>query len=377
MLEGSPLVLLLLAAVTFIIIATAKLDLHAFLALLIAAYLTGVAAGLDPAEAASLVTDGFGGILGYIGIVIIAGTIIGTCLERSGAAIVIAETILDYVGEEHTTAVMAITGSFVSIPVFCDSWFVILSVLNRSLAQRSGLSLSTLGVALAGGLYVTHVFVPPTPGPIAAAGIIGADIGLVMIAGIIVSAPIVFIAALWADKVASNYHIDPNPEMTIEEIKDEYGTMPSRAASFAPLLVPIALIAVGSVAAYPEAENPEPFASSARYDDSDFREPDLSNAEYALTHTHANTPATHVCDGSFTGVPYSLLYRWNEDEEEYAGPRILATVDWGDGSPHPHSRFSPDGSQVLFDSDRWDGSSNLYLVDVPEFESLPAYEDGA
>ncbi|GAA0665470.1 GntP family permease [Natronoarchaeum mannanilyticum] len=257
MLEGFPLVLLLAAAVAFIIVATAKLDLHAFLALLLAAYFTGLAAGLDPAEAASLVTDGFGGILGYIGIVIIAGTIIGTCLERSGAAIVIAETILDYVGEDHTTEVMAITGSFVSIPVFCDSGFVILSGLNRSLAERSGLSLSTLGVALAGGLYVTHVFVPPTPGPIAAAGIIGADIGLVMLAGIIVSAPIVFVAAIWADRVASNYHIDPNPEMTIEEIKDEYGTMPSRAASFAPLLIPIVLIALGSIAAYPEAENPE------------------------------------------------------------------------------------------------------------------------
>jgi GntP family gluconate:H+ symporter len=99
--------------------------------------------------------------------------------------------------------------------------------------------------------------VPPTPGPIAAAGIIGADIGLVMLAGIIVSAPIVFVAALWADKVASNYHIDPDPEMTIEEIKDEYGRMPSRAASFAPLLIPILLIALGSIAAFPEAANPE------------------------------------------------------------------------------------------------------------------------
>ncbi|WP_408959449.1 GntP family permease [Natrinema sp. 74] len=257
MLEGFPLVLLLAAAVAFIIVATAKFDLHAFLTLLITAYLTGLVAGLDPAKVASLVTDGFGGILGYIGIVILAGTVIGTCLERSGAAIVIAETVLDYVGEEYTTEVMAITGSFVSIPVFCDSGFVILSGLNRSLAERSGLSLSTLGVALAGGLYVTHVFVPPTPGPIAGAGIIGADIGLVMLAGIIVSAPIVFVAAKWADTVASNYDIDPDPELTMAEIKAEYGTLPSRAASFAPLLVPIALIAVGSIAAYPEAENPE------------------------------------------------------------------------------------------------------------------------
>ncbi|WP_137283416.1 GntP family permease [Halorussus salinisoli] len=256
MLDGIPLVLLLAAAVGFIIVATAKLDLHAFLTLLLAAYGTALFAGIDPKKAASLVTDGFGSVLGYIGIVILAGTIIGTALERSGAAIVIAETILDLVGEEHTTEVMAITGSVVSIPVFCDSGFIILSGLNRSLAERSSLSLATLGVALAGGLYVTHVFVPPTPGPIAAAAIVGADVGLVMLAGIVVSVPVVFVAAKWADTVASKYHIDPAPETTMEDIKEEYGTLPSRAASFAPLLVPIALITLGSIASYPEAEDP-------------------------------------------------------------------------------------------------------------------------
>ncbi|WP_336359273.1 GntP family permease [Haladaptatus sp. ZSTT2] len=256
MLEGLPLVLLLLGAVAFIILATAKLNLHAFLALLIAAYGTGLLAGLDPTEVASLVTDGFGGVLAYIGIVILAGTIIGIILERTGAAIVIAESILDLIGEEHTTTVMAITGSVVSIPVFCDSGFIILSGLNRSLAERSSLSLATLGVALAGGLYATHVFVPPTPGPIAAAGILGADIGLVMLAGIVVSVPVTLVAAKWASTVASKYHIDPNPDMTIEDIKAEYGQLPSKAASFAPLLVPIVLITLGSIAAYPEASDP-------------------------------------------------------------------------------------------------------------------------
>ncbi|WP_227354857.1 GntP family permease [Haladaptatus salinisoli] len=256
MLQGLALVALLIGAVAFIIVATAKLELHAFLTLLVAAYGTGLIAGVDPKKVATLVTDGFGSVLGYIGIVILAGTIIGTTLERSGAAIVIAETILGLVGEEHTTEVMAVTGSIVSIPVFCDSGFVILSGLNRAVAERSSLSLSTLGVALAGGLYVTHVFVPPTPGPIAAAGILGADVGLVMLTGLLVSVPVVFVAAKWADAVASNYHIDPNPETTIEDIKSEYGDLPSPTASFAPLLVPIALITLGSIASYPEAGNP-------------------------------------------------------------------------------------------------------------------------
>jgi len=121
-------------------------------------------------------------------------------------------------------------------------------------------------------------------------------------------------------------------------------------------------------------DQPDPFMGSARYDDTDRREMDLPQSVYALTHTHANASEMHVCDGSFTDPPYSLLYRWDEFTESYAGPRKLATVDWREGSPHPHSRFSPDGEQVLFDSARYDGSSNLYLVDVPAFEDLPAYE---
>jgi len=256
MLQGYALLALLLLAVAFIVVATARLELHAFLTLLVAAYGTALLGGIDPAKAATLVTDGFGGTLGYIGIVILAGTIIGTILEKSGAAIVIAETVLGFFGEDLTTEALAATGALVSIPVFCDSGFVILSGLNRAIAERSSLSLATVAVALAGGLYTTHVFVPPTPGPIAAAGILHAPIGLVMLAGIVVSIPVVFVAAKWADRVASNYEIDPAPETTVEEIEAEYGQLPSPAAAFAPLVVPIVLIAIGSVATYPSAENP-------------------------------------------------------------------------------------------------------------------------
>ncbi|RKD89243.1 oligogalacturonate lyase family protein [Halopiger aswanensis] len=123
-----------------------------------------------------------------------------------------------------------------------------------------------------------------------------------------------------------------------------------------------------------QVDEPEPFIGSVRYDDTDRRETDLPDEVYALTHTHANSPELLVCDGSFTGLPYNILYRWDEGAGEYEGPRALATVDWKPESPHPHSRFSPDGSQVVFDSDRYDGSSNIYLVDVPAFESLPEYE---
>ncbi|WP_123537668.1 oligogalacturonate lyase family protein [Halosimplex salinum] len=121
-------------------------------------------------------------------------------------------------------------------------------------------------------------------------------------------------------------------------------------------------------------DDPEPFIGSSRYDDTDRRETALPDEVYALTHTHANSPELLVCDGTFEAVPHSLLYRWDEAAGEYEGPRVLATHDWDHAGPHPHSRFSPDGSHVLFDSARYDGSSNLYLAEVPEFEDLPEYE---
>jgi oligogalacturonide lyase len=121
-------------------------------------------------------------------------------------------------------------------------------------------------------------------------------------------------------------------------------------------------------------DDPDPFIGSSRYDDTDRRETALPDEVYALTHTHANSPELLVCDGTFEEVPHSLLYRWNDEAGEYEGPRILATHDWDHRGPHPHTRFSPDGSHVLFDSARYDGSSNLYLAEVPAFEELPEYE---
>ena len=163
------LLFLLLAAIGFIILMTARVRLNAFLALLLAAFGVGVFSGMDPVEVIRTVTGGFGGILGSIGIVIIAGTIIGTILEKSHATITMANSVLRMIGKARSALAMSITGAVVSIPVFCDSGFVILSSLSRTLAARSGLSTAAVSIALSTGLYATHTFVPPTPGPIAAA----------------------------------------------------------------------------------------------------------------------------------------------------------------------------------------------------------------
>jgi GntP family gluconate:H+ symporter len=246
------LVVLLLAAILFIIVATTKLGLHPFLALILAALGFGLLSGMPAAEVVKSINQGFGGILGYIGIVILAGSIIGTFLERSGGALRLAEAALRLTGRENVPAAMAVVGYTVSLPVFCDSGFVILSPLCKALARRSGTTLAAGAVALSLGLYATHTMVPPTPGPVAAAGILGADLGRVILWGALVSAVALFAGWLFATRYAARFDIpaySEDDERAIEEVAED--TAPSPARSLAPILLPIALIVVGSIAKLP------------------------------------------------------------------------------------------------------------------------------
>jgi GntP family gluconate:H+ symporter len=201
------LVSLLLASVGFIVFATTKLGLHPFLALLLAAFGFGLLSGMPPSLVVTSINQGFGGILGYIGIVILAGSIIGTFLERSGGALRIAEAVLRVTGRKNVPAAMAAVGWTVSLPVFCDSGFVILSPLCKALAQRSRTSLAGGAIALSLGLYATHTMVPPTPGPVAAAGILGADLGRVILWGGLVSAVALLGGWLFATRYAARFEI--------------------------------------------------------------------------------------------------------------------------------------------------------------------------
>jgi GntP family gluconate:H+ symporter len=213
-----------------------------------AAVATGFIAGMDTDAILSELTGGFGNTLKSIGIVIALGTIIGTFLENSGGAKRLAAAILRIVGEKRSALAMNITGFIVSVPVFCDSGFVILASLNKALSKRTGTGLPVLAVALATGLYATHVFVPPTPGPLAAAATLGADIGLVILFGLIVAIPSALSGLAWGRFYASRIRSESRPETNKPE---ENQSLPSAAASFAPLLIPVVLIALYSVAKFP------------------------------------------------------------------------------------------------------------------------------
>lgn len=248
----------IIIAVVLMVLAISKLKMHPFIVMLVIAMAVGLFwgivdpdSGLTPTEVVNQVKSGFGSIMTSIGIVILCGTIIGTILEKTGAALTMANAILKLVGEKNSVVAMGAMGYVTGIPVFCDSGFVVLSPISRALAQQSNISLAVMGTALSGGLYATHCLVPPTPGPIAMAGTLGADLGLTILVGLLVSIPAVVVAVIYAKKVAGKINIPANSEFTLEELQAKYGKLPGTAQSFAPLLLPIILIGLASVVDFP------------------------------------------------------------------------------------------------------------------------------
>ena len=256
------LIVLLILAVAFIVVSTTKFKLHPFLALIFAAIGFGLLSGMPFAEIVSSVNSGFGDIVGHIGLVIVIGCIIGTFLEESGGAYVMAQGIVRLAGKKRVPLAMLIVGSFISIPVYADSGFVILSPLNKAITKKSGISLACTAIALSLGLTITHCLVPPTPGPVAATAILGADLGLVILIGLIVS---MFVAAesyFFVTRYASRTYIDPDPdgEITVEE--DDAKDKPSALRSFLPVVVPLVLIVFKSISDFPGAPFGEGVAAS-------------------------------------------------------------------------------------------------------------------
>src|SRR5690606_35160901 len=253
------LVLILAALIVLIVLVTTKLKLHPFLALLSAALLAGLAYQLPLLEIGGHITRGFGGILGGIGIVIALGTIIGVILERSGAAITMAECVIRLLGERFPTLTISIIGYLVSIPVFCDSAYVILNSLKNALAARMKVSVVAMSVARATGPSDTDTFYPHSPGPIAAAGHLGlvSRLGLVIMVGL----PLAFVTAmagmLWANRfIDGDIELEQDGAPLIDSddyqaMRDSYGELPSPLRAFAPIFVPILLICLGTIAALP------------------------------------------------------------------------------------------------------------------------------
>lgn len=263
----------LLIAVFVLVYLVLKTRVHAFIAMLIASAIAGLVGGMSVNETLGAISKGFGGTLGGIGIVIGLGVMMGSVLEVSGAAEKMAYSFIKFLGKKKEEWALAITGYIVSIPIFVDSAFVILYPVAKALAKNGKRSLLTLGVALAGGLVVTHHTVPPTPGPLGVAGLFNVDLGAMLLVGMALAVlPVVGIVlyAKWLDKKYPTF----NQEVfTQEELKQKYNdyiesrekkALPSLTLSLMPIVLPIGLIFIKAIFDLFLKNNP-PLASSSIY----------------------------------------------------------------------------------------------------------------
>lgn len=255
---GIPLFITFVVAIFLMILAISKLKIHPFLSIMTIALLFAVAAGIPLVDIPGVIGTGFSNTFKSIGIVIILGALIGSLLEKTGAALKMADTVVRIVGERNPELAMLIMGWIISIPVFCDSGFVMINPIRKALVKRTGKSAVATTVALSMGLYIAHCFIPPTPGPIAAANTLyeglGMETNLILVIGLGLTCSILpliasyFFAKGIGRKVKSRGERENNNEVvqTYEELVKSYGRLPSGFLSFAPILVPIFLMGLSS-----------------------------------------------------------------------------------------------------------------------------------
>ena len=243
MLTGTALILVIAASLIFIVIACAVLRWHPFFVLLGTAIVLGIAVGLEFRKTIQTMLDGGAAVFASIGLIIALGTVLGNVLEKTNAAQTIADGFLARAGKKRLLPGISVLGAFVGIPVFCDSGFIILSRLARTLSVKSGIPTGSIALALATGLYTTHVLVPPTPGPLAAAGALGMNEGLgwLILLGLLVSIPALITGYFFAKRYHGPVSLPPDPPAEETIIKK-----PAFLPAVFPILLPILLIAAGS-----------------------------------------------------------------------------------------------------------------------------------
>ena len=250
---GIPLIVVFVLAIVVMIVTISKYKIHPFLSIMTVSLVFGIIAGVPIAELPKTIGEGFSGTFKSIGIVIIFGALVGTLLEKTGAALKMADLVVKVVGKKHPELAILIMGWIVSIPVFCDSGFVILNPIRKALTKRTGTSSVAMTVALSMGLYISHCFIPPTPGPIAAAASlgIGDHLLLVILLGAVLSIPPLVAGYLFALYIGGKVKARDDEEdaslvKSYDQLIAEYGKLPGGCASFAPIIVPIILMALAS-----------------------------------------------------------------------------------------------------------------------------------
>lgn len=237
-----------------LVISISKFKLHPFIALLLAAIGLGLLVGLDGTETVNVLLEGFGSTMKWIAIVVILGAFIGEVLNETGGAIRIAEKILKWVGQKRLPWAMGITGYIVSIPVFVDVAYILFQPITESLAKRSNTPLLVVGLSLAAGLTVSHTLMPPTPGPLAVASLLNADIGRLLLINSFVAIFAVTGGVLWAKLYCKKFLLDFDKSISSKTSqKTDVNTTLSKSNKYVlldllPIIVPITLMGAGAFA---------------------------------------------------------------------------------------------------------------------------------
>lgn len=258
MLTGIWLIIALVVSIIVMIFLISKFKVHPFLAMMLVSIILALLV-LPIKDVAGTINAGFGGTMQSIGLVIIFGSLIGIIVERTGAAVKIADVVVKVVGKKRPELALLIMGWIVSIPVFCDSGFVILDPIRKSLRAKTKKSAVAMSVCLSLGLYASHVFIPPTPGPIAAAASVGLADNILLVIGVgaLVSIFALIPAYLFAlyigkkIKVPEEGEINENDfdvEHAYDELKSEYGKLPNAWLAFSPIIIPVIAMALGTIA---------------------------------------------------------------------------------------------------------------------------------
>lgn len=244
------LIVHIIAAILWVILGTSRLKLHPLICLATASIWVGLAAGLSFLEALDGFAKGFGSLIGQIGLIIILGCVLGVVLEKSKAAFVLAQVIWQNLGKRMPALSTTLMGYMVGVPVFCDSGFILLNPIGKSLAKTSGISPLTFSLSLAGGLYLSHIIIPPTPGPLAVAGIFHMEqhLGLMLLIGLVVSIPIFFVIVWWANRF--KHHFPTAMLEEEEEIQLVEKDIPSASAPALVILLPILFITLGNLSRF-------------------------------------------------------------------------------------------------------------------------------
>ncbi|MDP4553033.1 gluconate:H+ symporter [Alkalihalobacillus macyae] len=240
--SGNMLILIAVLAIFALLFLVIRTKLHAFVALLLVSLLVGIAAGMPLEGVIESITAGMGGTLGFVAVVVGLGAMFGQMLEVSGGAERLAQTLIKKFGEDKAQWALGLTGFIVAVPVFFDVGFIILVPLVYSLAKKTGKSLLHYAIPLLAGLAVTHSFIPPTPGPIAVADLIGADLGWVILFGSLAGIPSMIIAGpLFGRYIGKKIHVTVPDYMELEE-KEYDKELPGFWLVTSLILIPLVLI---------------------------------------------------------------------------------------------------------------------------------------